>query len=88
MAGMVLLPLEFSVLSLDELWRLVEEDACPMVDDDPFSLDPLPFVQVFVCNTEVSGMPGSHWFAVAYSVKYTIQYDMTVLQYLTVLIDG
>ena len=31
-----------------------------MVDDDPFSLDPLPFVRVCVCNTEVSGMPGSH----------------------------
>ena len=46
----------------------MEEDARPMVDDDPFSLDPLPFVQVCVCNTEVSGMPGSHWFAVAYSV--------------------
>jgi hypothetical protein len=50
----------FSVLPLDKLWRLVEEDAR--------SLDPLPFVQVCVCNTEVSGMPGSHWFAVAYSV--------------------
>jgi hypothetical protein len=53
----------FSVLPLDKLWRLVEEDARPMVDDGP-----LPFVLVCVCNTEVSGMPGSHWFTVAYSI--------------------
>ena len=27
-----------------------------------------PFVKVLVCNTDVSGMDGSHWFAVAYGI--------------------
>ena len=58
----------FSVLPIDKLWRLVEMDAYLMVDDGP-----LPFARVCVCNTEVSGMPGSHWFAVAYSVKYSMK---------------
>ena len=58
----------FSVLPLDKLCRLAKEDARPMVDDGP-----LPLARVCVCNTEVSGMPGSHWFAVAYSVKYSMK---------------
>ena len=59
----------FSVLTIDKLWRLVEMDACLMVDDGP-----LPFAsRVCVCNTEMSGMTGSHWFAVAYSVKYSLK---------------
>jgi hypothetical protein len=32
-----------------------------------------PMELVCVCNTDVSGMPGSHWFAVAYSVKYSLK---------------
>ena len=51
----------FSVLPFDELWTLVEDDSRPMDDADPF-------VRVCVCNTEVSGMQGSHWFVVAYGI--------------------
>ena len=50
----------FAVLPFDKLWRLVEEESRPME-------------LVCVCNTDVSGMPGSHWFAVAYSVKYSLK---------------
>ena len=50
----------FTVLPFDKLWRLVEEESRPME-------------LVCVCNTDVSGMPGSHWFAVAYSVKYSLK---------------
>ena len=48
------------MLPFDKLWRLVEEESRPME-------------LVCVCNTHVSGMPGSHWFAVAYSVKYSLK---------------
>ena len=58
----------FSVLPIDKLWRLVEMDAYLMVDDGP-----LPFARVCVCNTDMSGMTGSHWFSVAYSVKYSLK---------------
>ena len=54
----------YSVLPIDKLWRLVEMDAYLMVDD---------FARVCVCNTDMSGMTGSHWFAVAYSVKYSLK---------------
>ena len=42
----------FSVLPLDTLWRLVEEESRPMVDDDPFTcVYIVPFVRVCVRNT-------------------------------------
>ena len=36
-----------------------------------------PFVKVFVCNTDVSGMDGSHWFAVAYGLELLIEFENT-----------
>ena len=53
----------FSVVAWDglceKLWRLVTHSR---VSADPWH-------EVCVCNTDHSGMQGSHWFAVAFSIE-------------------
>ena len=57
----------FGIVPFDVLWTLVEEDTRMLAADIPDTVVD-PFVKVLVCNTDVSGMDGSHWFAVAYGI--------------------
>ena len=59
----------FGIVPFDVLWTLVEEDTRMLAADIPDTVVD-PFVKVLVCNTDVSGMDGSHWFAHCSSLWY------------------